>query len=245
MLVDKYISGFGQETIRKENCKKIERYTAVRAEIKGWYKEFGLDFPYSSENNFRDSWFHYRKLYQEHSAYEIVCQIAMLDEHLQRAEKDSIIYFFRKAGEALEFWQYVAMNEKKAHGAASEAENTAYCLYNDTADAPNSWVSSLQKMYRDDASGFAACCLKVVDRYILTNSFCTDVQKVLHIIKNYVLELRMGGARIQRVGGPGGYLKKFRPCFEQLVEFCDRYRIKELIVVSELIERLTADNSNM
>lgn len=128
------------------NCKKIERYITVRAEIREWYEAFGLDFPYSSENNFRDSWFHYRKLYQEHSAYEIICQIAMLDEHLQRAEKDSIIYFFQKVSEALEFWQYVAMNEKKTYGVAGEAENAAYCLYNDTADTPNSWVSSLQKI---------------------------------------------------------------------------------------------------
>lgn len=244
MLVDEYISESAQESIRKSNCEKINNYVTTRETIVKWYDEFGFDFPYSSENNFRDAWFHYKKLYQEHSTYEVICQIATFDEHLQRAEKDSIIYFFQKISESLEFWYYIAMDKKGREQLTGELESDIADLFIATSGTPNSWVSLLQERYSQNASEFAVCCLKVANTYILTRSFCVNAQKMLHTIKNLVLEIRIGGARIQRLDTPGDYLEKFRPCFEQLKDFCNQYRIKELIVVSELIKKLTTEGGD-
>ena len=102
----------------------------------------------------------------------------------------------------------------------------------------------LQKMYSQDVFRFAECCWKIADKYILTLSFRTDIQKILHTIKNHILEIRMGGAHIQRLDVSGGYYDKFSPCFEQLVSFCNQYRIKELIRVSELVEELTKESDD-
>lgn len=244
MSTDRYISESARENILGNNCKKIEEYAIVRKKIRIWYNEFGFDFPHSSENNFRDSWFHYRILYQEHSALEIAGQASMLNEHIQRAEKDSVIYFFQKISEALEFWYHAALNKKERDKTEEDIESTLYSLYKYTEKTPNSWVVLLQKKYSQDVFRFADCCQKIADKYILTLSFRTDIQKILHTIKNHILEIRMGGAHIQRLDVSGGYYDKFSPCFEQLVSFCNQYRIKELLRVSELVEELTEESDD-
>ncbi|MCI9009383.1 MAG: hypothetical protein HFI13_14970 [Lachnospiraceae bacterium] len=240
MSTDRYISEFDQGNVRRNNCAKIDQYITVRENIRRWYTEFGFDFPHSSENNFRDSWFHYRKLYQERSAAEIIGQAATLDEHLQRAEKDSIIYLFQKISEALEFWYHAALNKEESRRGPDDLESGINSMYVHTANTPNRWVSLVQKKYSEDVFGFATCCTRIANRYILTYAFRIDVQNMIHELKNQVLEIRMGGAHIQRMSSPGDYYRKVKPCFERLVSFCSQYRIKELIIVSELIEWQTS-----
>lgn len=241
MSTDRYISEFDQEDVRRNNCRKIDQYRTVREEIRQWYAEFGFDFPHSSENNFRDSWFHYRKLYQERSANEIIGQTATLDEHLQRAEKDSIIYLFQKVSEALELWYDAALNKGKSGGPSDDLESGISSMYIHTAAAPNRWVTLMQKRYSDDVPAFAEHCMRVAERYILTDSFRMDAQNMIHELKDHVLEIRMGGAHIQRMGSPGDYYRKVKPSFERLLSFCGQYRIKHLIIVSELIGQQITD----
>ncbi|MDO4327455.1 MAG: hypothetical protein Q4E24_15775 [bacterium] len=104
MSLDSYITEREQEAFQRNSCAKIIGYSKVKKNVREWYKIFGFQFPHTSENNYRDAWFHYRRLYQEHSAFEMTSQIATFDEHIQRAEKDSMVFFFQRASELLEFW---------------------------------------------------------------------------------------------------------------------------------------------
>src|SRR5699024_655071 len=107
MLSDKYISDSELNRIKLTYCDKIILFMQFRKDILKWYQAFDFQYPHSSENNYRDSWFHYRKIYQEHSAYEIICQSANFEEHLQRAEKDAIVYFWQKICGILEVWYFL------------------------------------------------------------------------------------------------------------------------------------------
>lgn len=104
MSSDNYISDGKLDEIRKEYGEKIIAFSDVQQQLKGWYDKFGFSYPFSSINNYRDSWFHFRKIWTERSLYEMISQMATLDEHLQRAEKDAVVNFFQMISQKLEFW---------------------------------------------------------------------------------------------------------------------------------------------
>lgn len=240
MLLDSYITECDHELIQKENCYKITKYSKVRKNVRRWYELFGFLYPHTSENNFRDGWFHYRKLYKEHSTYEVASQAATLDEHLQRAEKDSMVFFFQKVCELLEFWYFVG-NKKKIYNISGFYLENVLEIYDHSLENPNSWVKLLKDECNEDIIRFSASCIYVGENRFLTNNFIKEVQQLLHDIKNNVLEIRMGGAQIARISEPGEYNKIFESCFEKLVEFVNRYRIIELLSATDVIE-MVAEN---
>jgi hypothetical protein len=237
MLSDSYIKEWEQEIVQKDYCDRIVKYSKVRKDIHRWYEVFGLQFPHTSENNFRDAWFHYRKLYREHSTYEVISQIATLEEHIQRAEKDSIVFFFQKISELLEVWYFVATERIDLEPTVKYIEN-ALDIYESSKAMPNSWVSIFSKQCNDDISIFASSCLYIFRQRILSKNFTVDVQILLHEIKNKLLELRMGGISIKRINQPGEYYEAFRPYYENLRSFCDKYRMIGLIGVTDVIENI-------
>lgn len=237
MLLDRYVTESDREFIQHENALKIFQYSKVRKEVRRWFSFFGFSFPHTSENNYRDSWFHYRKLYQEHSDYESTSQIATLDEHLQRAEKDSMIFLFQKVCESLEFWYFVALGMNSFNIDGIYHEN-ALQLYDNSANRKSSWVYLLKDMCNNDIVQFSASCIYVAQKRIFSDRFKVETQKLVHEIKNNVLEVRMGGAQISRIDMPGDYCRLFIPYFNELKDFADRYRIIELLGATDIIERI-------
>lgn len=233
MSPDNYITESELEEVQKQSCGKIDIYRGVRRRVKLWHKEFGLMYPHTSENNYRDCWFHYRKLYKEHSTYEVINQMATFDEHIQRAEKDSVIYFYQKISEMLEFWYFMYWCKHKYE--EDDAVNEALLVFDGTADKPNTWVLELKRKYEKDIDSFIKCCVCVACKRILTDEFSSEVQKLLHEIKNNVLKIRVGGAKIHRIEKPGEYMEQFEQCHSHIVSFSNKYRIKELLTVSDFI----------
>lgn len=233
MLPDSYISGIEQEKLQSIYCAKIVSYNEFRKKMRAWYQEFDFEFRDASENNFRDSWFHYRKLYQERSAYEIVCQIANFEEHLQRAEKDTIIYFLQKTSALLEVWYLQDAIEKESF-LSDESKNKAVEIYADV-NSSKDWMYSLKNVF-SDFDEYISACVYIVQTCIVTAEFRREVQKYLHKIKNVILEIRSGGAEIQRMKMPGDCFQKCECYFEELLKLCRKYRIKVLLSMTEEIE---------
>ena len=91
MNTSNYIFDSKLEKIQADYGQEIENYIRIRDSWLEIYGEFGIPFPATSDNNFRDSWFHYRKIYKERNEEEMIRQIANYDEHLQRAERDLVV----------------------------------------------------------------------------------------------------------------------------------------------------------
>ena len=236
MLSDKYISDAELDNIKKVYCDKIVLFKQFRKEIKKWYADFDFQYPHSSENNYRDSWFHYRKIYQEHSAYESVRQIANFEEHLQRAEKDAIIFFWQKICEILEFWYFLDKDTKISILSRKE-QNVILnrCKSEDGLLLPE-WVFILEDHFGKDVSKFKYACIYVVQNYILSEQFRKDTQNLLHEIKNVVLNMRMDGAEIQREDCPGSYLTFCKGIYAQMQDFCKKYSFKDIIGITEIFD---------
>ena len=103
----KQIISYNDEEIRaiKTECAEaIADFGMQFHIIQELYDELGIYYPEESNTNYRDSWFHYRKLYTKKDIITILNEKYGLEEHLLRAAKDAQIYFLQQLAGWLEVW---------------------------------------------------------------------------------------------------------------------------------------------
>lgn len=243
MLLDNYIIGVEKENICSRYANYIFKFSKVRERLKSWYLKFDFEYQDSCDNNLRDSWFHYRKIYQENSAYELVCQIAAYKEHLQRAEKDALIYFLQKMCSLLEFWYLNAEQLEKIHefdciGEARLLQEFDQIMKNGNGD----WTLQIAKSFGKEKEKLVGAYICIFQKKIRNEQFISELQNVLHEIKNIILDMRVGGADIYRIHEPGEYLDECEPCMEAVLSFCEKYKIKNLLSLTEQIKIVLETN---
>lgn len=82
-----------QENLREDCANMIIEFGYQFQILQKVYAEFGLNYPYECHTNYRDSWFHYRKLYSKKDKVLISNEKYGLEEHLLRAARDAQINF--------------------------------------------------------------------------------------------------------------------------------------------------------
>lgn len=90
--------------IKSECAEAIADFGMQFHIIQELYDALGLYYPEESNTNFRDSWFHYRKLYTQKDIITVLNEKYGLEEHLLRAAKDAQIYFLQQLTGWLEVW---------------------------------------------------------------------------------------------------------------------------------------------
>ena len=222
MSNDKYIPDSKLDEIRKEYGEKIVSFLTVKRRIDEWYKKFGLPFPSSCINNYRDSWFHYRKIWMERSLHEIICQIATFDEHLQRAEKDAIVNFFQIVSQSLQFWYHVRFQNIPEEFLDNIQQNVGFIYEKGTLEEQKDvqLLSDLWDKYAQDEQEASYALIYVAQTYILNSRhMLKQIQQLLHLIKNTTLKIRLEASDIQRIEHPGEYLNQCCECYNKLISF--------------------------
>lgn len=220
MSNDKYISDSKLDEIRKEYGEKIISFITVKRKADEWYKEFGFPFPSSCINNYRDSWFHYRKIWVERSLQEVICQMATFDEHLQRAEKDAVVNFFQIVSQALQFWYHVRFQNIPEELLDNIQQNVDLIYEKCTPEERNDvqLLSDLWDKYAGDEQEASFALICVAQKYILNSKhMIKQIQQLLHLIKNTTLKIRLGASDIQRIDHPGEYLNQCCECYNALI----------------------------
>lgn len=222
MSNDKYISDTKLDEMRKEYGEKVVSFLTVKKRIDEWYDYFGFPFPSSCINNYRDSWFHYRKIWMERSLHEITCQIATLEEHLQRAEKDAVVNFFQIISQALQFWHQVKFMNIPEEFMDTIQLNVDF-VYGKCPPEERNDVQLLNELWDKYGRGEqeASFALIYVAQTYLLNSKNTlkQLQQLLHRIKNTTLKIRLGASDIQRIEYPGEYLNQCFECYKNLISY--------------------------
>lgn len=222
MSSDNYISDYKLGEIRKEYGRKIISFSDVQQQLQKWYLGFGLSYPSSSINNYRDSWFHYRKIWLERSFYEVVCQMATLDEHLQRAEKDAVVNFFQIISQELEFW-YCIEKRSTLDGLQAHIQQKVKAAYADAAPEEQEnglWLYRLWSSYDGIEQEAALALMYAAKEYILdSKELKQQIQRLLHLIKNATIEIRFEASDIRRLRYPGEYLKRYQNCYDTVYAF--------------------------
>lgn len=241
MFEDRYISDIELDLIQKKYMEKVHLFLNMRKKAQEMFYDFCIPYPYQSENNFRDSWFHYRKIYKSRSVNDLFGQTAMFDEHLQRAEKDMVVTFFTRICRRLEFW-YKEANE--IYKTMSERFNADQAEQIYEMEGAENWVLTFYSMLRNNSlisvldreHEFAYSCVHIFQKYhVKDNIFYIEVQRLLHHIKKKILEVRSGGADIKRHDEPGIYFEEFTECTENLIHLYQSYNFLSLFNVTDMI----------
>lgn len=225
MSNDNYISDFKLNEIRKEYGGKIVSFSSVERSIKEWYLYFDLPYPLSSVNNYRDSWFHYRKIWRERSLYEVTCQMATFDEHLQRAEKDAIINILQIISQALQYWYQIEQEEIPEHFINCIKQNIKTARANCTPEERKNkqWVIEMWGKFEENEQEAAYALIYAAQKHILkSQSILRQIQKLLHTIKNTTLRIRLGASDIHRIEYPGEYLDLCSQCYDEVFSFFEK-----------------------
>lgn len=223
MVNDRYVSAQEMETIKEKCGQKIIKFSDVQTEIRGWYEKYDLCYPDSSINNYRDSWYHYRKIWPEHSYKEIISQMATFDEHLQRAEKDAVVNLFQIISQDLEFW-YLC-DQICVSQTAIDAFDSNPPFKESEIDLDNAeWLDKCWRQFRDNSEVLAANILiYVVQKYLpCKEEFFREIQVLLHKIKNCTLLIRLNSSDIARLNQPGEYMDEIRDIYNSADRFLSR-----------------------
>ncbi len=221
MSMDKYIADNQMEEIRYKYGNKIVLFSKAQRTIKQWYKAFVLQYPPSSINNYRDSWFHYRKIWTERSYYEVTCQTANFDEHIQRAEKDAIVNFFQIMTEHIEFWYHVNKIEIPADmiDYITKDVEKIYKKSEILDKQGKFWIVELFNYYKSEREAVFSV-IYAAQQYVLNSKeILRQLQLLLHNIKNITLNIRLGASDIDRIEYPGKYVDDCKKYYQELYDY--------------------------
>ena len=90
--------------------EEIYQYGKNYLKLKEIFDSYGYRMPVECWHNFRDSWFHYRKLYTRKERISVLNEKYAMEEHLLRAWKDAIIFLLQEISQGLEFWYLKGTN---------------------------------------------------------------------------------------------------------------------------------------
>lgn len=240
MSRDSYMSEREYERQQKYCVQKIFAFAEARKTIKKFYQHCGFLYIASSENNYRDSWFHYRKLYQERSANEIEAQKAMLEEHLQRAEKDALVHFLQEISTRLEFWYRTEPQSDELRRNEMETIESVYRTLNfSTSD----WMSKLKACATSDVGFFAKTCIYIAEKQFISDAFKCEAQELLHQLKNTILQMRMEGSEILRMDVPGKYLEQCGNVMKATLDFLEKHQMLPFIGITDKIKDIVKEST--
>lgn len=158
-----------KEKYLAEQTEKIFDAHNYIANFTNLYKAYYIKEIPPCATNFRDSLFHFKKLYDADTYEEALAQIESSDEHMNRLIKDSLV---------------------------------KYCLI---------LVESFTEIYSSD---------------VLDPKGKSELQHIIHLLKNYVLDIRSKSLNINRINGTDevGRLKEYAPIIDQ---FLQKYSLKD------------------
>ena len=216
------------ERIKEECAEEIATFGEQFEFIHRLYEIMGLYYPEECITNYRDSWFHYRKLYKKKDAIEVLNEKYGLEEHLLRAAKDSQICLLQQLGYWIEVWyrQDVWMDYDE-----NESE-----LYEKLLQSPEpNWVRSVESASEGNKELFAHTCLYYYRKYIDSTEMRNKLKALLHSIKNLILDLRLSGINISRPNDKVDYIRKCVEVYNNMCESLLEVRMIYLISSTSVI----------
>lgn len=168
--------------------------------LEKWYEEIRENLPLPSRTNFRDAWFHYKKLYEHRTYRNVIQEQYAAEEHLIRAVKDAVIQYFHIYMKSMEK-VYRRIRDKKCLKEDRKRElERLDGRYHFPKKGSKGWESDLYNILH--ASGKEESYGDALWYVFLRDGDMKEVEKVLqkalHKVKNYCAKLRIGGTDIYR-----------------------------------------------
>lgn len=103
----------------------------------------------------------------------------------------------------------------------------------------NNWVNEILQECRlkeNSLEKFIEACIYIMQKQVFSKNFLDELQQLIHSIKPKIFAIRTGGSEIERIKKPGDYYKQFLDDYDNLLNFCVKYRIVALISISGCIK---------
>lgn len=194
---------------------EIYQYGNNYLRLKSIFDSYGYHMPVECWHNFRDSWFHYRKLYVEKERLSVLNEKYAMEEHLLRAWKDAIIFLLQEISEGLEFW-YLRGTNYPDPGCVMDAESER--IINEVHEKnPTNWPKIIVDGYDNvDEKTRYKCCYYYYKKYISSKDIDEILQKLLHSLKKFILQIRYSGTKIKRPNDPYEYMERLLELLEEI-----------------------------
>lgn len=193
---------------------EIYQYGNNYLKLKKIFDSYGYHIPVECWHNFRDSWFHYRKLYMGKERLSVLNEKYAMEEHLLRAWKDAIIFLLQEISEGLEFWYLKGTNFPDPESSMdAESKRIVNEVHAKVEQENNTELSNWSKVIVDgyekvDEETRYRCCYYYYKKFISSKDIDEILQKLLHSLKNFILQIRYSGTDIRRPNNPYEYMQR-------------------------------------
>lgn len=176
-----------------EISELIKTYSEVSCTINNEVLYSGSwQVPLSTFVNFRDALFHYYAAYNHEEVFSLNTERSRLEEHLDRAVKDAVVFFLKQLGNKLEsLWKYSLLIDSSERSSDVVAVDTD-CIKNEFYSKYKQYKQYEQTVSESELTNVQ---MEIVD--FLHNSYAnvlrsrkSILQNWMHRIRNYELSTR-------------------------------------------------------
>lgn len=223
---------------------KLIMYFKYLDSLDKWFRESGLELPLACRTNFRDAWFHFKKLYERRDYVKIVQEEYALEEHLIRAVKDAIICYYQIYIRKIERVYGYLSNDKLKTCVSSENIQKIKCKISSVTIDTKKWDFEIKKHINPDTNMqlyLEAVCY-IYSRDIDSQKVAKQLQKCLHMIKNYYSKLRLDGTDIYRPSSDEAYMEECEDVFVKMMECLEENRLERSIHIIDKAIKVKENN---
>lgn len=226
-------------------AEKLIVYFDYLDKLNRWFMESGLEMPLACRTNFRDTWFHFKKLYERRDYVKIVQEEYALEEHLIRAIKDAIICYYQIYIRKIErVYQYLIADKLSTcitPENIKEIQNRVHFITIST----EKWDLEIKKYVNPDMDMqlyLEAVCY-IYSRDVDGRKASRQLQKCLHMVKNYYSKLRLNGTDIYRPSSDEAYMKECEEVFVKMMECLEENRLERSIHILDKAIKVKENDS--
>jgi hypothetical protein len=215
-------------SIQEECANEIAYFGNKFQELRRMFEAMGLYYPRECVTNYRDAWFHYRKLCQKKDSVSVLNEKYGLEEHLLRAVKDAQIGFLQQLAYWLEIWY-----KCDEYMECDLTRRSKYLRLFENLD--QNWVKSIWDASEGDIELFANACLFRFQEELKSEDLRIVLQNLIHSMKKIILKIRLGGVDISRPLDNSAYLDECIPVIVEMCEALSEVKMMYLIPATDLI----------
>ena len=214
------LSDFEHMQYADNAAQKISVYYEYLSILEKWFSEAGWELPLPCRTNFRDAWFHFKKLYERKDYVKVVQEEYALEEHLIRAVKDAIICYYqiyiRRIEIVYQFFRTGNLTDCILQEHLKDIKRNAEFI---TVHTDN-WTMELYKRLEEPVNMdiFMETVCYVYCRDMDLKQVAEQLQSCLHKIKNYYSKLRLNGTDIYRPVSEEEYMNECEQVFIQMMD---------------------------
>lgn len=200
--------------------------------LEQWFQEINENLPLPCRTNYRDAWFHYKKIFEHRNYTKVIQEQYALEEHLIRAIKDAISSYFQIYTYDMEV-VYRAIKTGKLKREAEKGIPEVVKRHHLPLEMEGCWelklYAAMEERGLEDDFPQVACyiCAKKLDMEQTAGA----LQQCLHNIKNYCARLRLDGTEIYRPANNEEYLEECERVYDGLMEALEKLRLKNVLNV--------------